>query len=232
MRRIGLIAVMSIVGLATPALADHETSVHWPRTSNPLTLTVESNVNAPWTDALRDAAAQWSRSPAVTFLVVPGDGTCLDGSAMVEVCASKYGKKGWLGRSGKYIDESDHAWYGYIQINLSYRFTQTKRNFVACHELGHVLGLGHRVETSGDSCMVSAWKYLTEKPSRADDHDIWAIDQMYLHSDGPIETAEPATARAEAVVAVGEDLARLPGRTSFVAPTPLRAGGRRGLSDT
>lgn len=86
MRRIGSIAVVSIVGLATPALADHETSVHWPRTSNPLTLTVESNVNALWTDALRDAAAQWSRSPAVTFLVVPGDGTCLDGSAMVEVC--------------------------------------------------------------------------------------------------------------------------------------------------
>lgn len=230
MRRVGLIAVMSIVGLATPALADHETSVHWPRTSSPLTLTVESNVNAQWTDALRDAAAQWSRSPAVTFLVVPGDGTCLDGSAMVEVCASKYGKRGWLGRSGKYVDETDHAWYGYIQINLSYRYTSTKRNFVACHELGHVLGLGHRVETSGDSCMVSAWKYLTEKPSRADDHDIWALDQMYLHSDGTIEATEPATARAETVGAVGEDLARLRGRTSLVAPTPLRAGGRQEFS--
>jgi len=46
-----------------------------------------------------------------------------------------------------------------------------------------------------------------------------------------LRATEPATARAETVGAVGEDLARLLGGATSVAPTPLRAGDGQGLSD-
>ena len=115
----------------------------------------------------------------VEFVV--GDGGC-DESHEVEVCQDAYGKTGWLGRAQKYVS-GDHITYGQVDFDLSSGFTKKKRNFVACHELGHVIGVGHRDEQTGNSCMVARWKFLTQKPAIADAQDVDVVNGMYGHVD-------------------------------------------------
>ena len=72
---------------------------------------------------------------------------------------ASYGKAGeWAGVVGKTVRALNAAqtYYtgAYIALNESYGGTEAERWNTACHEIGHVLGLGHNTSTS--SCLYAS----------------------------------------------------------------------------
>ena len=75
--------------------------------------------------------------------------------SQIHVLGGDYGATGWVGlyETNQGWDGTGHYTHGHMHYNRSYLSTSTEQRYaVACHELGHGLGLNH-----GDTgCMASA----------------------------------------------------------------------------
>jgi len=98
---LSFLALFLIVGTAS---ASHSWgNYHWGRIANPFTLELGSNVSAKWDSHLAVAASDWSLSSVLDTVVAKGSTkprNCKAKDGRVEVCSTKYGNTGWLGRSG------------------------------------------------------------------------------------------------------------------------------------
>jgi len=122
------------------------------------------------------------------MVIVPGDTSlhartvCAETTRKeVHVCNADYGAVGWAGLT-ELTESGPHIVSIRVRINDHYVTSATER-LVACHELGHSIGLGHRMQST--SCM----KQGTSTP-HPDSSDYAELDLIYKHLDG----ATPATA--------------------------------------
>jgi len=186
-------SVLAAVGLALVAGATHSWGgYHWARTASPFTLKLGDNVSGAWDSYLGTSSADWSVSAVLDTTIVAG-GTdprrCKPTLGRVEVCNSKYGKNGWLGIAGIYVN-GGHITQGYVKVNdtyfnTAYYNTPAWRNLVLCQEVGHTLGLDHQDEdfynTPLGTCMdYSADPALNQHPNQ---HDYDMLEEIYAHLD-------------------------------------------------
>jgi hypothetical protein len=167
---------------------------HWKRAANPFNVTLLASVQSKWMTPLTNAANEWSTSPIFDFHIVPGDtslatrSSCAETSGNeVHVCNANYGATGWAGLTELTLN-GQHIVKIRVRLN-DYYVTRTLRRLVACHELGHSVGLGHR--STPTSCMMPG----SGSRKHPDATDFKEIKRIYAHSDGASPTTADRTSR-------------------------------------
>lgn len=131
------------------------------------TLYMENDLPTEWTSPLTSAVNDWNKSPYVQIAVVAGDSTCYDFDYTLEFCWSTYTPTpAWIGLTSIWNDPQGNLRYAVSEANAGKSWGTAKRRFLACHELGHAMGLAHSTATSGSGCMVARFAYVTSYPAR------------------------------------------------------------------
>jgi hypothetical protein len=190
-RRSWIVAVTAVVAIVV--LAPRASAVSWQdgppdgtrwQSGN---VVVVTHILKGFARDLNAAVADWNTSDVVHLTVVKGSNDASTRSACsfvpgdVVLCMSR-------GASG---DENDAGWTetqtddaGYttaVRIWVSASFVKNSshnvRESLACHELGHAIGLVHR---DGNSCMnADSW------PVHPDSFDFDTLDALYAGTYGP-----------------------------------------------
>lgn len=195
----GILAVAFAAAAVTPADANHSWGkYHWARTSNPLTVSLGSNVDSRWSGHLATAAADWSASPVLETPVTAGGttpSTCAPVQGTGQVCNYAYGANGWLGLAQIWITRGSHIAQGVAKMNDTYMGATSTYAFnndphrlhVMCQEVGHIFGLGHQSEdgSSQNSCMdyyknTGETDWTSTHPNQ---HDYDQLAKIYNHLD-------------------------------------------------
>lgn len=140
-----------------PAHASHSwSSFHWSRAANPVLVEVVDSVSAGWDAHLATGAADWDSALSTvidTTVVADTTGTkikpCKPIAGKVRVCSAAYGRRRWVGLAQVWISSGGHIAKARVKLNDSYflpigSMGANAMHTVACHELGHALGLGHQ----------------------------------------------------------------------------------------
>lgn len=200
-------ALAAAIGLsATAVLASHAWgSYHWARASNPFTLKVGDNVAPTWDPYLDAAISGWSASSELDLVEIPGTAgkSCKPKAGQVEVCASKYGRNGWLGIASIWAS-GEHITQGTVKMNDTYYAraqynTPAWRSLVLCQEIGHTLGLDHQDETFTNLNLGTCMDYTDapESNQHPNAHDYEMLETIYAHLDTTTLAATDASAPAE-----------------------------------
>lgn len=94
----------------------------------------------------------------------------------INVYNGHYGLTGWLGYAEWNGSGDSPTKYGRARLNQTYLdngYTRTHKKHVACHEIGHLLGLAHN-RSQADTCMNDTI-FIT----RPNAHDRDAINAIY-----------------------------------------------------
>ena len=153
---------------ATVAQAHHfnDGGVHWAATgaTNERSLRVADCVGSRWDAPLRAAITSWNASVFINLRIVG----CNQPHQVKVSQQSLSGTGSWTQVSWSGV----HFTSAHVKLNKA--TVSGKERHLACHELGHALGLDHRNETT--SCM------RTPVTSRTPDaHDYAAIRSAYSH---------------------------------------------------
>lgn len=100
----------------------------------PVRVTVVDNSQGAWL-GVQDAIDAWNASPLVDITMAD---TCQPGTYCVWMDAADHGTSGWIGLTTPLDAHHAHA-----QLNTSANPDRAQQTAVACHELGHVLGVDH-----------------------------------------------------------------------------------------
>jgi hypothetical protein len=174
-----MLAMLAALTAFAPAQARaSDAPARWSGTGERQLVLEVSGVPDEFLAPIRKAAAVWSRSPAVEITVKVG-GTCWDFRNRLELCGSSYPDASWLGLTSIWTNGRNDLQYVSIEVNLARTWTWERRRFVACHELGHALGLEHRSEASGRSCMLPNFSQITTSPAIPDENDLANLAALY-----------------------------------------------------
>lgn len=96
----------------------------------------------------------------------------IPGIHCVGVHSGNFGAVDWLGHAVIDVNTADNTFVdgAYVEFNDFHPATPARKRKTVCHELGHILGLGH--SSSANSCMVSG-ESTVWKP-HADDYNLLA----------------------------------------------------------
>lgn len=75
-------------------------------------------------------------------------------SSFVHVVEASYGNTGWAGQTW---NAGYHAGHAHVQLNVSYNLYAWQWNAVACHEIGHSVGMAHSSDAS--DCMENQGRF-------------------------------------------------------------------------
>jgi len=184
------IAVGLLVLTATPAVASHAygDARHWTDGNQPRAyVTINDHTPAGW--PVLAATNNWGTEPNIdvyyNFGGCGGTGHCVDVDldSFTQSCGAVRGVTIEITSGGHYTAST------YVRFNSkcsASQFTNTNRRSIACHELGHVMGLGHdENHPISYSCMTTPvgdnWLDRTAFPG---DHDFAALHNVvYSHND-------------------------------------------------
>jgi len=188
------IACLAVLGLVTlPVLANHSWgNYHWPRSSNPVSLTLGNNLTGGWGGYLGGAINDWNQSSVLSLKKVKGgasDSNCIPANGDIEVCNDNYGATGWLGVAGLWAS-SGHITRAYTKVN-DYYFNQPQystsawKQLVMCQEVGHDFGLDHQDENFNNANLNTCMDYTSnpESNQHPNQHDYDQLESIYAHLD-------------------------------------------------
>jgi hypothetical protein len=224
--RLALISA-AVAGASGPASATHQWGkYHWARTSNPVTLRINTALSGGWPAIVQKSIGEWNASAALNFSQSGTNGAnsylykssntakqCNPIAGQILVCNALYGQRGWLGIATIWAN-GDHITQGTTKLNDTYvnqaRYnTPYWRAMVACQEVGHDFGLGHVNETFTDKNTGSCMDYTNDPSGKnaqngplendaPNSHDFAMLGTMYGHADST------TTARASASTNFGQ----------------------------
>jgi hypothetical protein len=160
---------------------------HWGRTQNPFVVTLGDNVSKTWETALQNAARNWSMSLMFDMVVTAGKTTpaqCAINAGRVEVCNAKYGQTGWYGLTN-ITTNGDVITGASVKLNDSYKQSNDYKTMIACHEIGHSLGLWHQDETFGNPNINTCLDFTNQPTSnmQPNSKDYWELEGIYTPLD-------------------------------------------------
>jgi len=177
--------------------ADHAWSTyHWARTANPFNLIVVNSTTSDWDTYVTQAVADWSLSTKLNMIQDETGNTsdnvrrqCRPPEGRVRICNLAYGRNGWLGIAGIYLDSNGHIAKGYTKLNdsyfsLDYYNDAGWKQAVTCQELGHDVGLGHQDEDFNNVALLSCMDYQDPPYPHPDTHDYDQLNTIYSTVDG------------------------------------------------
>jgi len=170
---------------------------HWARTQDPFTVTLVDKTSKEWDSPVEEAAKDWSLSNVLDIKIVEekvskndkNQKNCDPIEGRVVVCNAEFGDNNWLGLSEIWLD-GDHITKATIKINDTYfrqeRFnTQEWRNYITCHEMGHILGLDHADSDYSNiplgTCLDLVTNPTVSQHPNQGDYD--SLELIYAHLD-------------------------------------------------
>jgi hypothetical protein len=186
--------VLVLLGLAAvlvpKAGANHPSGFHWKRSVNPFTVDMVDSSAPGWSDDVRKAATRWSeRSTVLDINLIDGavQTDCAHINGRVHICSGVYGGS-WAGLT-TYRIQGKHILSATVKLDNS---ALSAARAVACHEIGHALGLGHREQSEQSSCLTPSVSASQRKP---DGHDFRMLKRIYRHLDGIAATTSDGEIR-------------------------------------
>ncbi len=168
---------------------------HWARTEVPTILPVMTSIAPYWDAHIAVTTSAWTFS-ALSFSPEPGEPLgrnkrkCTKLSGVVHVCSAEYGRNNWLGLASITIDNNSHITSAVVKLNDSYLtsppydFPELKQH-VACHELGHTIGLDHNDEIFDNEPTGTCMDYSNHiaEDLGPNEHDFEVLEEVYSHID-------------------------------------------------
>jgi hypothetical protein len=155
------IAFVAVLVLPATALAQPR----WYRGAKPeVTIYVEkTRVGATNWSSVKRAGIEWARSGRIRIVFV---NHCPSRYYCVKVYDGRSSRNmaGWA--TLNHDPRTNYAWYGSLHLNNRYLTGSATRRKTVCHELGHIVGLGHR--TTGRTCMRDGFTTLYGHPDATD----------------------------------------------------------------
>ncbi len=193
------IAALALAAVATPVIANHAWSTyHWSTPDGVVRVPVVDTTSGTWPARVKLASDDWNRSANIQSAYTRGTANqkrCPQVSGTIQVCATAYGRTGWLGIASITLS-GGHIASGTTKLNDTY-FTQAQYNteswkqLVTCQEIGHDYGLGHQDEDFNTDTTNSCMDYTSQPAGNEhpDQHDYDQLALIYAHLDGAAAAA-------------------------------------------
>lgn len=166
-----LAAVLAFVAAPGRAVAS-PSFAHWAKRS----LVVSDRTgDAGWQQATRRAVDTWNAVGAdVRLTWAEGGVGCEPEGSTIPVCRDRL-PAGWRGAAAVFSAPDGHLGGARVRFDGTRNFTQAQKDNLACHEIGHALGLGH--SGSKASCLTQGSVKAT--PDAA---DAGSLRASYAHA--------------------------------------------------
>ena len=171
--KLWLIIISFLLIFIPSAKADHGTLGHW----GVHTITVaDLTGDVEWRIAIREAVSQWNAGMDYIELVSGTAATCSPNvERVIAFCFTSDLPPGWLG-DARHTYREEHI----VHVQIALRQHTSWKPVIACHELGHALGLWHRAQNS-NSCLVPIIGPNTNP--NPDEHDYKEVNKLHDHRD-------------------------------------------------
>jgi len=160
---------------ASPASATHGDNLHWKGSGLRQVAVIDKTGNSGFHSAVVGAVNNWNSGLHNVHLnLTTSSGACSSSGGNIQVCLSKR-----VGGLARWTNDSANHFFG-VAVRLD-RYHPTYAAALACHELGHALGLAHRLQSEQNTtCMSPA---VGAGQTHPDAHDFATVDAQTNHTD-------------------------------------------------